>query len=198
MPSPVWICLLKGSWVICTNACRIELWKNFLVLWFGISHQRNIVALTVHWVSPLPLHMVFLNPRVCWNPLPCTVLALLGLLPCRLPALSELGDLHKRVQDGALNKAFSYNPHWVLVNMSNMVFFYPRDWWNPLWTFSPFWLDQVFFRVDFLIWTQLGDVYKHVQHWALKIAFSYNSDLILVIRRNILASTVNWVVLASS
>ena len=141
------------------------------------SPEKYIVALTVHWVSPLPLHMVFLNPRVCWSPLLCTILALLGLLLCRLPAPSELGDLHKRVRDWAVNKAFSYNPHWVSVNMSNMVFFNPRDWWNPPWTFSPFWLYQVFFHVDFLIWTQLVDVHKHVQHWALKIAFSYNSDI---------------------
>ena len=95
MPPPVWIASLCQSWAFCTNGCGI--W------FFKIAHYYKPVLVSLKfWLwpftgsSPLPMNMVFLNPRneillvffKFW--LYQAFYGVNGL------ALSELSDLQKR------------------------------------------------------------------------------------------------------
>ena len=64
-----WVaCSVGVGWSTQTRA-GLSFEKSFLVQpWSSISHQRNILALTFYWVSPLlTLNMEFFNPRGWWK-----------------------------------------------------------------------------------------------------------------------------------
>ena len=129
---------------------------------YPVSVFRGILLPLLFTGSSLFLLMwCFLITEIVETPWLSKSFVLPGLLLCRLPAPSELGDVHKLMWDWALNKVSSYNPDHLLVIQSKNEFFNPRGWWNPPLTFWKFWLFQVFSRVDCLTSSELADLHKH-------------------------------------
>ena len=190
----MWISFLRGRWAIGTNDAELSFLKSFLIQPLsGISHQRNIVTLTVHRISQFLLIWCFLISEIVETPWLSKVLALPGLLPCRLPAPSVLGDFHKLVRDWVLSKPFLYNSDRLLVIHSNIVFLNPRGWCIPPVTFYKIWLYRVFSRVDCLALSELGCFAQ------MRVEFEFEKRVLLQSwsgvghQSNILALTVHWV-----
>ena len=134
----MWTALLRRRWGnLCKHVCDLILKKSWPVEpWSSISHQRNILVMTIHRIFPLPVIMVFLKSQK-WNPF-CLfqILSVPSLAPCELPLLSELGDWHNSVRNWCLKNVISY--------ISDLVFVIRWIFW-PLSLLLP--LNVVFFSL---------------------------------------------------
>ena len=185
--------------------------SRFLIIWyFLIPEVKHFLSLSNFGCTKLcpmrialPCQCSAICTKVCgsdvWKMLVRTTLILYlsldeSVKSQRLPAPSELGDLHKHVRNWALNKAFLCNLISYRSSRAIWYFLILEVGETLLWLF----VDQVFSRVDCLTLSELGNLHKHVQDWALKITFLYNPYLIVVNQSNIMPSIVNLVVLVSS